>query len=57
VLAAKYGGHIGIEYEGGRLGEAEGIRATKKLLETIRDELAAEKPADAQPAAAREARP
>lgn len=49
VLAAKYNGYIGIEYEGGRLGEAEGIRATKKLLEKIRDELAAEKAGAAEP--------
>jgi hypothetical protein len=26
-------GYIGIEYEGSKLGEEEGIRATKKLLE------------------------
>ncbi len=52
VLAAKYSGYVGIEYEGGRLGEPEGIRATKKLLEKIRDELAAEKASAAQPAPA-----
>lgn len=57
VLAAKYSGYIGIEYEGGRLGEPEGIRATKKLLEQVRDELAAEKPMAADPAPEREARP
>ena len=39
VLDAGYHGHIGIEYEGGKLSEAEGIRATKKLLEKVRDEL------------------
>ena len=33
VLAAGYDGFIGIEYEGRSLGEAEGIAATKKLLE------------------------
>jgi len=36
----KYRGFIGIEYEGGKIGEAEGIKATKKLLETVRDEIA-----------------
>lgn len=35
VRAAKYTGAIGIEYEGKRLGEAEGIVATKKLLERL----------------------
>ncbi|MBM3983101.1 MAG: TIM barrel protein [Planctomycetes bacterium] len=35
----KYRGFIGIEYEGGKIGEPEGIRATKKLLETVRAEL------------------
>lgn len=33
VLGAGYDGYIGIEYEGNSLGEAEGIAATKKLLE------------------------
>jgi L-ribulose-5-phosphate 3-epimerase len=27
---------VGIEYEGGRLSEPEGIKATKKLLESLR---------------------
>ena len=31
-----YNGHIGIEYEGDRLGEREGIMACKKLLEKLR---------------------
>jgi L-ribulose-5-phosphate 3-epimerase len=35
----KYNGFIGIEYEGGKIGEPEGIRATKKLLETVRAEM------------------
>jgi sugar phosphate isomerase/epimerase len=35
VKAAGYTGHIGIEYEGGKLGEDEGIRATKALLEKV----------------------
>ena len=33
--------HIGIEYEGSKLPEDDGIVATKKLLERVRDELAA----------------
>lgn len=40
VLAAGYHGWVGIEYEGSGLNEAEGIRATKKLLERVRAELA-----------------
>jgi len=32
-------GYIGVEYEGNRLSEEEGIKATKKLLEKIREEL------------------
>jgi len=39
VLAAGYKGYVGIEYEGNKLGEPEGIRATKKLLEMVRNEL------------------
>ncbi len=35
VKDAGYQGHIGIEYEGNRLGEPEGIRATKALLERL----------------------
>lgn len=35
VKAAGYTGHIGIEYEGGKLSEEEGVRATKKLLERL----------------------
>ncbi|MFM8953353.1 MAG: sugar phosphate isomerase/epimerase family protein [Planctomycetaceae bacterium] len=41
VLAAGYSGWVGIEYEGKALPEPEGIVATKKLLERVRDELAA----------------
>jgi hypothetical protein len=33
VAASDYAGAIGIEYEGKRLSESDGIRATKKLLE------------------------
>ena len=39
VLDTGYRGWVGIEYEGERLGEAEGIRATQKLLERVRVEL------------------
>jgi sugar phosphate isomerase/epimerase len=39
VLAAGYHGWVGIEYEGKDLSEAEGILATKKLLERVRTEL------------------
>ena len=41
VLAAGYHGHLGIEYEGSKLSEPDGIRATKTLLERVRKELAA----------------
>jgi hydroxypyruvate isomerase len=40
VLEAGYHGWVGIEYEGKELPEAEGILATKKLLEKIRNEQA-----------------
>jgi sugar phosphate isomerase/epimerase len=36
VLKAGYHGYVGIEYEGGKIGELEGILATKKLLESVR---------------------
>jgi sugar phosphate isomerase/epimerase len=39
VLDAGYRGYCGIECEGSKLSEAEGIRATKRLLETVRDEM------------------
>ena len=39
VLAAGYHGYVGIEYEGTKIGEAEGIRATKTMLERVRAEL------------------
>jgi L-ribulose-5-phosphate 3-epimerase len=39
VVDAGYRGYIGIEYEGRRLPEPDGIRATKKLLERLRAEL------------------
>ena len=41
VLAAGYHGYVGIEWEGGRPGEMDGIALTKKLLERVRDELSA----------------
>jgi L-ribulose-5-phosphate 3-epimerase len=46
VLDAGYRGHLGVEYEGSKLSEDEGIRATKRLLETVHAELTA---ADYQP--------
>jgi L-ribulose-5-phosphate 3-epimerase len=39
VLSFGYRSYVGIEYEGSQLSEADGIRATKKLLETVRAEL------------------
>lgn len=38
VLDAGYRGYLGIDYEGERLSEPEGIRATKRLLEKVRAE-------------------
>ena len=35
VKSAGYNGWVGIEYEGSKLSEAEGIRATKELLERV----------------------
>jgi L-ribulose-5-phosphate 3-epimerase len=40
VLAAKYHGYVGIEYEGSKLPEMDGIRATLKLLQKCQKELA-----------------
>jgi sugar phosphate isomerase/epimerase len=39
VLDAGYHGYVGIEYEGSRTPEPDGIRATKRLLETVRAEM------------------
>ena len=39
VLAAKYSGFVGIEFEGEKIDEYAGIRATKKLLETVHAEM------------------
>ena len=41
VAAAGYHGYVGIEWEGGKPDEMEGIRLTKRLLERVRSELAA----------------
>ena len=40
VLDAGYRGWVGVEYEGSKLSEPEGIRATKTLLERVREEMA-----------------
>jgi hydroxypyruvate isomerase len=40
VLDAGYRGYVGIEYEGKKLSEMEGIMATKELLERVRNQLA-----------------
>ena len=39
VLDAGYRGFVGIEYEGEKMSEADGIKATKKLLERVHAEL------------------
>jgi len=39
VVKAGYHGYVGIEYEGDRLNEFEGIKATKQLLEKVRSEI------------------
>jgi L-ribulose-5-phosphate 3-epimerase len=39
VLDAGYHGWVGIEYEGGKLSEYDGIKATKKLSEKCREKL------------------
>ena len=39
VIDAGYDGFVGIEYEGDKLSEDEGIRVTKKLLERVRGQL------------------
>lgn len=40
VVDAGYHGYVGIEYEGSKLSELDGILATKRLLERVRDKLA-----------------
>ncbi len=42
VLDAGYRGYVGIEYEGSELSEPDGIRATKSLLEQVRETLTPE---------------
>jgi sugar phosphate isomerase/epimerase len=39
IVADKHGydGHVGIEYEGDRLSEPDGIRACKRLLDRLRE--------------------
>ena len=39
VLAAGYRGYVGSEYEGSKVDAYTGIKKTKQLLETVRDEL------------------
>jgi sugar phosphate isomerase/epimerase len=41
VVDAGYRGHLGIEYEGDRLSEIDGILATRELLVRVREELEA----------------
>lgn len=40
VLESGYNGYVGIEWEGGKPDEYEGIRLTKRLLERVRDGIA-----------------
>jgi sugar phosphate isomerase/epimerase len=40
VKNAGYRGYIEVEYEGPKMSEPDGIRATRRLLEKVRDELA-----------------
>lgn len=44
VVDSGYRGYVGIEYEGNQLSEVEGIRTTKRLLESVRDSLASTTP-------------
>jgi sugar phosphate isomerase/epimerase len=39
VLDANYNSFVGIEYEGEKMSEADGVRASKKLLERVHQEL------------------
>jgi len=39
MRASKYRGYVGIEYEGKKMSEDAGIRATKKLIEKVREQL------------------
>jgi hypothetical protein len=40
VLSHGYRGYVGVEYEGNRLSEPDGIRATRDLLLRVRAALA-----------------
>ncbi len=40
VMDAGFHSYVGIEYEGDRMSEPDGVRATKRLLERIRNEMA-----------------
>jgi L-ribulose-5-phosphate 3-epimerase len=40
VLDAGYHGYVGVEWEGNRPGEVEGIRLTQRLLEKVRANMA-----------------
>lgn len=44
VTDAGYHGYVGVEYEGKRLPEFDGIRATRDLLQNVRDRLAVPQP-------------
>ena len=39
VIEAGYNGYVGVEYEGSKLSEYDGVKATKKLLEAVREKL------------------
>lgn len=41
VVDAGYHGYVGVEWEGGKPNEVEGTRLTQRLLERVRDQLAA----------------
>lgn len=43
VLDAGYHGYVGIEYEGGKIDEYQGVKLTKALLERVRESLTAKK--------------
>ncbi len=50
VVKAGYHRYLGIEYEGDRLSEDDGVRATKRLVERVRDEIVAEQAGQKAPA-------
>jgi hypothetical protein len=41
VVDSGYHGHVGIEYEGSKIPEIEGVKKTKALLERVREKLSA----------------